>query len=95
MDTLCIPVSLGKTLRRKAIAQMNFLFSGADNVLVIDSSLQPVAENSVSRLQLRLQLACSPWMTDAGHSRRLGWDERGTYISALPSMNLDMITTVR
>ena len=63
MDTLCIPVSLEKPLRRKAIAQMNFLFSGVDNVLVIDSSLQPVAENSVSRLQLRLQLACSPWMT--------------------------------
>ena len=63
MDTLCIPVGLGKQLRRKAISQMNFIFAGADNVLVIDPELQLVSEDSVSKLQLRLQLACSPWMT--------------------------------
>ena len=63
MDTLCIPVGLGKVLRRKAITQMNFIFAGADNVLVIDPILQGIHAKSVSKLQLRLQIACSPWMS--------------------------------
>ena len=63
MDTFCIPVSLGKALRRKAISQMNFIFAGADNVLVIDTRLQTLEERSLSKLQLRLQVACSPWMS--------------------------------
>lgn len=63
MDTLCIPVGLGKILRRKAITQMNFIFAGADNVLVIDPGLQKLQEKRVSKLQLRLQVACSPWMS--------------------------------
>ena len=63
MDTFCIPVSLGKALRRKAISQMNFIFAGADNVLVIDTRLQILEEKSLSKLQLRLQVACSPWMS--------------------------------
>ena len=63
MDTFCIPVSLGKILRRKAISQMNFIFAGADNVLVIDPRLQMLDSKSLSKLQLRLQVACSPWMS--------------------------------
>lgn len=63
MDTFCIPVSLGKILRRKAISQMNFIFAGADNVLVIDPRLQTLEEKSLSKLQLHLQVACSPWMS--------------------------------
>ena len=63
MDTLCIPPGLGKPLRQKAIARMNFTFSGADNVLVIDPVLQSISEQSLSKLQLRLHIACSPWMT--------------------------------
>ncbi|MCJ1266252.1 hypothetical protein MMC22_006135 [Lobaria immixta] len=63
MDTLCIPPGLGKPLRRKAIARMNFTYSGADNVLVIDPTLQSISEQSLSKLQLRLRIACSPWMT--------------------------------
>ena len=62
-DTLCIPVGLGKTLRRKAIARMNFTFAGADNVLVIDPALQYLLEDDLSKLQLRLHIACSPWMS--------------------------------
>lgn len=63
MDTLCIPIGLGKTLRRKAIARMNFTFAGADNVLVIDPALQYLLEDDLSKLQLRLHIACSPWMS--------------------------------
>lgn len=63
MDTLCIPVGLGKTLRRKAIARMNFTFAGADNVLVIDPALRDITARNLSKLQLRLHVACSPWMT--------------------------------
>lgn len=63
MDTLCIPPGLGVPLRRKAIARMNFTYSGADNVLVIDPVLQSISEQSLSKLQLRLHITCSPWMT--------------------------------
>ena len=42
---------------------MNFIFAGADNVLVIDPRLQTLEEKSLSKLQLRLQVACSPWMS--------------------------------
>lgn len=63
MDTFCIPVSLGKQLRRKAIAQMNFIYAGADNVLVIDPELQLAMWNSFSLLELRVQLLSSSWMT--------------------------------
>ena len=42
---------------------MNFIFAGADNVLVIDTRLQTLEEKSLSKLQLRLQVACSPWMS--------------------------------
>ncbi|MCJ1267904.1 hypothetical protein MMC22_007790 [Lobaria immixta] len=63
MDTLCIPPGLEKSLRQKAIAQMNFTYSGADNVLVIDPVLQSITNKSLSELQLGLHIACSPWMT--------------------------------
>ena len=63
MDTLCIPIGLGKTLRRKAIARINFTFASADNVLVIDPALQCLSEGDLSKLQLRLHIACSPWMS--------------------------------
>lgn len=63
MDTLCIPVNAGKSIRRKAIAQMNFTFAGADNVLVLDPVLRTLSKKSVSKLQLRVQVACSIWMT--------------------------------
>ena len=63
MDTFCIPVSLGKQLRRKAIAQMNFIYAGADNVLVIDPELQLAMWNGFSPLELRVQLMFSSWMT--------------------------------
>lgn len=42
---------------------MNFIFAGADNVLVIDTRLQTMEQKSLSKLQLRLQVACSPWMS--------------------------------
>ena len=63
MDTLCVPVNMGETLRRKAISQMNVIFAGADNVIVVDPEPQTISETSISTLQLRLRLACSPWMT--------------------------------
>ena len=63
MDTFCIPVRLGKQLRRKAIAQMNFIYAGADNVLVIDPELQLAMWNGFSLLELRVQLLLSSWMT--------------------------------
>ena len=63
MDTLCIPVRHGKIIRRKAISQMDFIYAGADNILVIDPALQSISERALSKLELRLQLACSPWMT--------------------------------
>ena len=63
MDTFCILVSLGKQLRGKAIAQMNFIYAGADNVLVIDPELQLAMWNGFSPLELRVQLLFSSWMT--------------------------------
>lgn len=63
MDTLCIPVKRGKTIRQKAIAQMDFTYAGADNILVIDPCLQSISEGTISKVDFRLQLACSPWMT--------------------------------
>jgi len=63
MDTLCIPVSFGKELRRKAITQMDFIFAGADNVLILDPGLQRISHDKVSSLQLRVQTLCSPWTT--------------------------------
>ncbi|CAO1601756.1 hypothetical protein XANCAGTX0491_005393 [Xanthoria calcicola] len=63
MDTFCIPVQAGKATRRKAIGQMDFTFVGADNVLVLDPVLRSISRRAVSKLQLRLHVACSVWMT--------------------------------
>ncbi|KAL8722717.1 MAG: hypothetical protein Q9225_000829 [Loekoesia sp. 1 TL-2023] len=63
MDTLCVPVKSGEAIRRKAIRQMNFTYAGADNVLVLDPVLRSISKRSASRLQLRVQVACSIWMT--------------------------------
>lgn len=63
MDTFCIPVQAGKATRRKAIGQMDFTFAGADNVLVLDPVLRSMSRRAVSKLQLRLHVACSVWMT--------------------------------
>lgn len=63
MDTFCIPVQAGKATRRKAIGQMDFTFAGADNVLVLDPVLRSISRRAVSKLQLRLHVACSVWMT--------------------------------
>lgn len=62
MDNLCILVGVGKQLRQEAITQTSFISAGADNDLVIDPELQLVPGKIISEIQLRLQLACSPWM---------------------------------
>ena len=63
MDTLCVPVQSGTATRRKAIAQMNLTYAGADNVLVLDPMLRSIPRKTVCKLQLRLQVACSIWMS--------------------------------
>lgn len=63
MDTLCIPVNLGKELRQKAITQMDLIFAGADNVLILDPQLQLISHDEASKLQLSVQILCFPWMT--------------------------------
>ena len=63
MDTLCIPVNHGKDLRLKAISQMYFIYARADNVLVFDPELQQIDHDRVSKLNLRLQVLASSWMT--------------------------------
>ncbi|KAL9633202.1 MAG: hypothetical protein Q9204_003489 [Flavoplaca sp. TL-2023a] len=63
MDTLCIPFQSDTATRRKAIAQMNLTYAGADNVLVLDPMLRSIPRKTVCKLQLRLQVACSIWMS--------------------------------
>lgn len=63
MDTLCVPFQSGTATRRKAIAQMNLTYAGADNVLVLDPMLRSIRRKTVCKLQLRLQVACSIWMS--------------------------------
>ena len=63
IDTLCIPVNLGKKVRQKAINRMNLIYAGADNVLVIDPELRLISSGSSSKLQLRSHLLSSAWMT--------------------------------
>jgi hypothetical protein len=62
--TPCVfQLASGKRCVEKPLHQLNFIFAGADNVLVIDPALQMVEERRVSKLQLRLYVACSPWMS--------------------------------
>ena len=42
---------------------MNFIYAGADNVLVIDPELQLAMWNGFSPLESRVQLLTSSWMT--------------------------------
>ena len=63
MDTLCIPVNHGKDIRLKAIAEMDTVYVKADNVLVLDPVLQRIDPDGESKLNLRLQVLSSSWMT--------------------------------
>ena len=64
MDTLCIPVgSKHKPVRRKAIGKMDFIYSGADNVLVLDPEVQNIMKSGMSVLEKRVHMLTSSWMT--------------------------------
>ena len=64
MDTLCIPVGATHThVRRKAISKMDFIYSGADNVLVLDPDIQDIVTSNTSLLQRSAHMMLSCWMT--------------------------------
>ena len=64
MDTLCIPVGdVYKPLQRKAIRKMDFIYSGAESILILDSELRDIMGSDMSVLQRRVHMMCSSWMT--------------------------------
>ena len=64
MDTLCIPVGHGQDhLKRKAITKMDFIYSGADSVLVLDPDTQDLVASDTSALQRSVHMMLSCWMT--------------------------------
>ena len=64
MDTLCIPVGdVYKPLQRKAIRKMDFIYSGAESILILDSELRNIMGSDMSILQRRVHMMCSSWMT--------------------------------
>jgi hypothetical protein len=64
MDTLCIPVGAEHAdLRRGAINKMAQVYSSAQHVLVLDSSMENTAFEDVSKLTATLRIQTCTWMT--------------------------------
>ena len=64
MDTLCIPVGKEyRSLKKKAINKMDFIYSGAENVLVLDPDLQATVSSDTSTLRKSVHMMISCWMT--------------------------------